>query len=154
MYCILQIGNPLLELGTDFNSEDLYYWSHGVISDAAYALLDRVCNSSEMFREAIRGIISSDCAFVNIQVSKELTDFIDPYNVIGDVCISNGQPQMGLLYQPFRSRFQTFSSLHSESNPPTQQVKFNLCVKTHMMCVRSLLLLIFKTQRFLSSYRL
>lgn len=74
MYCILQIGNPLLELGTDFNSEDLYYWSHGVISDAAYALLNRVCNSSEMFREAIRGIISSDCAFVNIQVSKELTD--------------------------------------------------------------------------------
>ncbi|KAL4607421.1 hypothetical protein ACB092_09G172700 [Castanea dentata] len=99
----ITIGNPLLELGTDFNSGDL------------------VCNSSEMFREAIRGIISPDCAFVNIQVSKELTDFIDPYNVIGDVCILNGQPQMGFLYQPFRSRFQTLSSLHSESNPPTQQ---------------------------------
>ncbi|KAM3690783.1 hypothetical protein ACJW31_09G146000 [Castanea mollissima] len=109
----ITIGNPLLELGTDFNCGDLYYWSHGVISDAAYALFNRVCNSSEMFREAIRGILSPDCAFVNIQVSKELTDFIDPYNVIGDVCISNGQP--------FRSRFQTLSSLHSESNPPTQQ---------------------------------
>ncbi|KAK9987101.1 hypothetical protein SO802_032052 [Lithocarpus litseifolius] len=113
--------NPLLELGIDFNSGDQYYWSHGVISDATYALLNRVCNSSEMFREAIRGTISPACAFVNIQVSKELTDFIDKYNVNGDVCISNGQPQMGFLYQPFRSRFQTLSSPHSESNPPTQQ---------------------------------
>ena len=34
------------------------------------------------------GFISPPCAFVNTQVSKELIDCIDQYNVIGDVCLS------------------------------------------------------------------
>ncbi|KAJ7976577.1 Carboxypeptidase [Quillaja saponaria] len=42
----IAIGNPLLEFSTDFNSQDDYFWSHGLLSDSAYKLLKTVCNSS------------------------------------------------------------------------------------------------------------
>jgi hypothetical protein len=30
----LQLGNPVLEYATDFNSRAEFFWSHGLISDA------------------------------------------------------------------------------------------------------------------------
>ena len=130
---LLQIGNPLLDYINDFNSKDNYYWSNGLISDFVYEL-SKVCNRSTSFREYTEGSISPACAFVNTQVSNALIDYVDQYNVIGDVCLSSVQSQIDMLYHPIRSRFQTLSSLHSKSDTPSQQVKFAHCVKT-MWCV-------------------
>ncbi|KAK7844868.1 serine carboxypeptidase-like 45 [Quercus suber] len=117
----IAIGNPLLEFAVDFNSPDEYYWSHGLISDGVYALLTKSCNSSQIMRGAIRGFLSSTCTSVYIELAKELTDYIDRYNVIGDVCLSSIQSQMDMLYQPLRSRFQYLTSLNSESDALSQQ---------------------------------
>ncbi|GMY19410.1 serine carboxypeptidase-like 45, partial [Fagus crenata] len=114
-------GNPLLDYINDFNSQDGYYWSHGLISDFVYELLTKVCNSSKLFRENIEGSMSPACAFVNTQVSNALIDYIDQDNVIGDVCLSSVQSQINMLYHPIRSRLQTLSSLHSKSDTPSRQ---------------------------------
>ena len=78
--------------------------------------------------------MSLACAFVNTQVSNALIDYIDQYNVIGDVCLSSVQSQIDMLYHPIRSRLQILSSLHSKSDALSQQVKFTHYVKTHVMC--------------------
>ena len=143
---IMQIGNPLLEFAVDFNSPDEYYWSHGLISDGVYELLTKSCNSSQIMRGAIKGFLSSTCTSVYTELAKELTDFIDRYNVIGDVCLSSIQSQMDMLYQPLRSRFQYLTSLNSESDALSQQVKFIYLVKTHVMCAHYFFW--FKTQPF------
>ncbi|GMY19404.1 serine carboxypeptidase-like 45 [Fagus crenata] len=117
----IAIGNPLLEFAIDFNSPDEYYWSHGLISDAVHELLTKGCNSSQIMRSAINGYFSSACTFVYNQLERELSEFIDKYNVIGDVCLSSGLSQMDMLYQPLKSRFQTLSSLNSQSNALNQQ---------------------------------
>ncbi|GMY20328.1 serine carboxypeptidase-like 45 [Fagus crenata] len=117
----IAIGNPLLEFAVNLNSRDEYYWSHGLISDVVYELLTKDCNASQIWRSAIRGFQSRACTFVMSQLEKELSNFIDPYNVIGDVCLSYSQTQMDMLYQPLNSRFQTFSSLHSQSDVLSQQ---------------------------------
>ena len=130
----MQIGNPLLDYINDLNSEDGYYWSHGLIFDFVYELLTKVCNSSKLFREYTEGSMSLACAFVNTQVSNALIDYIDQYNVIGDVCLSSVQSQIDMLYHPIRSRLQILSSLHSKSDALSQQVKFTHYVKTHVMC--------------------
>ncbi len=131
---VLQIGNPLLEFAVNLNSRDEYYWSHGLISDAVYELLTKDCNGSKIWRSAIRGFQSRACTFVMSQLEKELSNFTDPYNVIGDVCLSYSQTQMDMLYQPLNSRFQTFSSLHSHSHVLSQHVKFTHCARTHFTC--------------------
>ena len=85
----LHIGNPLLDYTNDLNFEDGYYWSHGLISDFVYELLTKVCNNSKLFKEYTEGSMSPTCAFVNTQVSNALIDYIDQYNMIGDVCLSS-----------------------------------------------------------------
>jgi serine carboxypeptidase-like clade 2 len=117
----IAIGNPLLEFAVDFNSPDEYYWSHGLISDTVHELLTKGCNSSQIMRSAINGYFSTACTFVYNQLERELSEFIDTYNVIGDVCLSSGLSQMDMLYQPLKSRFQTLSSLNSQSNALNQQ---------------------------------
>ncbi|KAF2308114.1 hypothetical protein GH714_035376 [Hevea brasiliensis] len=57
----IAIGNPLLEYNTDLNSEGDYYWSHTFISDAAYELISSVCNTSQLWRERMRGSLSAAC---------------------------------------------------------------------------------------------
>lgn len=44
----LQIGNPLREYEIDLNSRTDFLWSHGLISDATYDQLTRVCNYSQI----------------------------------------------------------------------------------------------------------
>ncbi|XP_018827734.2 serine carboxypeptidase-like 45 [Juglans regia] len=118
----IAIGNPLLEFATDFNAPDEYNWSHGLISDAVYSLLSKYCNSSQIMREAINGIVSPACTAVYTQLSRELSQSIDRYYVIGDVCVqSSGQSQVETLYHPLKSRFETLSSFHSLSDASSQQ---------------------------------
>ncbi|XP_022157992.1 serine carboxypeptidase-like 45 isoform X2 [Momordica charantia] len=111
----IAIGNPLLDLGKDFNARDEYLWSHGVVSDSAYKLLTSVCNSSRLVVEAIQGTLSSDCQFVVSKVSKELSNFIDYYNVIGDVCPFTDKSQATILIHPLTSLFYTSSSTRHQT---------------------------------------
>ncbi|KAG7987003.1 hypothetical protein I3843_03G110800 [Carya illinoinensis] len=102
----IAIETPLLEFAIDFNAPNEYYWSHGLISDAVYSLLSKYCNSSLMMREAINGgFLSPACTVVDTQLSGELSQSINIYYVIGDVCEqSSGQSQVETQYHPLQSR--------------------------------------------------
>ncbi|XP_055962214.1 serine carboxypeptidase-like 45 [Mercurialis annua] len=82
----IAIGNPLMEFDTDLNSQGDYYWSHGLISDYTFELLISVCNISELNREYNSGTISSSCKLVAEQLTAEIPDGIDGYDVTSDVC--------------------------------------------------------------------
>uniref|UniRef100_A0A1S3B8J4 Carboxypeptidase n=2 Tax=Cucumis melo TaxID=3656 RepID=A0A1S3B8J4_CUCME len=97
----IAIGNPLLEFNTDFNSRGKYLWSHGVISESTFELLNSVCSISQMIRESINGEISDACFSINDLVSQEMSPFINGYAINLDVC-SSGDPTQTAL-----------SSLHS-----------------------------------------
>lgn len=88
--CIeLQLGNPVLEYATDFNSRAEFFWSHGLISDSTYNMFTRVCNYSRYVSEYYRDTVSPLCSKVMGQVSKETSKFVDKYDVTLDVCISS-----------------------------------------------------------------
>ena len=93
----MQIGNPLLEFNTDFNSRTEYLWSHGLISDATYELSQKICNYSQIRRQAQKGFLSPSCALVNSHMSSEIGKFIDKYDVTLDVCISSISQQAHIL---------------------------------------------------------
>ncbi|XP_038905174.1 serine carboxypeptidase-like 45 [Benincasa hispida] len=109
----IAIGNPLLEMVNDFNARDGYLWSHGVVSDSAYKLLSSMCNTSRFFQEALQGFISPDCTFVLSEVAEQLSNFIDDYNVIGDVCSLTAKSQPAILLHPLSSFF--YSTIKSAS---------------------------------------
>ncbi|XP_042483285.1 serine carboxypeptidase-like 45 isoform X1 [Macadamia integrifolia] len=96
----IALGNPLLEYVTDFNSEDLFSWSHGLISDSTYVALTTVCNSSRLASESFRGIVSLDCEAVASQANRETSRYIDSYDVTLDVCLSSLQSQSKALTRP------------------------------------------------------
>lgn len=93
----LQLGNPVLEFATDFNSRADFIWSHGLISDSTYKMFTSVCNYSRYVSEYYRGSVSSVCSKVMNQVSKETSRFVDKYDVTLDVCISSVFAQCQLL---------------------------------------------------------
>ncbi|GLT88069.1 hypothetical protein SLE2022_061110 [Rubroshorea leprosula] len=113
----IAIGNPLIEFNNDLNSVDEYYWSHGLISDSAYELVKSLCNNSQFTREAIKGTLSPACAEVDSKVFEKISNSIDTYDVIADVCLSSSNgSQTSLLSQPAwsRSRLRYISSLMSQ----------------------------------------
>lgn len=97
---LLQIGNPLLEFNTDFNSRAEYMWSHGLISDITYEAFTVVCNFSQFRREIVRGSLSQACSKVINQVSREEGRFVDRYDVTLDVCLPSVALQSERLRQP------------------------------------------------------
>ncbi|KAK9036375.1 hypothetical protein V6N11_078379 [Hibiscus sabdariffa] len=84
-----QLGNPVLEFATDFNSRAEYFWSHGLISDSTYKAFTSVCNYSRYVSEYYRDSVSPSCSKVMSQVSRETSKFVDKYDVTLDVCISS-----------------------------------------------------------------
>lgn len=93
----MQVGNPLLEFNTDFNSRTDYLWSHGLISDATYELSQKICNVSQIQRQSLKGLLSSPCALVNSHMSNEIGKFIDFYDVTLDVCYHSVVKQAHVL---------------------------------------------------------
>ncbi|KAE8651204.1 hypothetical protein Csa_001925 [Cucumis sativus] len=85
----IAVRNPLLEFYTDFNARGEYLWTHGLISDSTYKLLNKVCNISEITRQSILHNVSTSCSFVDNSVSKEYSEFINLYSVNLDVCTSS-----------------------------------------------------------------
>ncbi|XP_015897984.3 serine carboxypeptidase-like 45 isoform X1 [Ziziphus jujuba] len=117
----IAIGNPLLDFNNDFNAEDEFNWSHGVISDFAYELITSYCNTSRLTRESIRGNLSDACSIVYEQISGEFSDFIDGYDVIADVCIASNSSRFDIAKHPIMSRFRISSSRLSNAKSLTQQ---------------------------------
>ncbi|MBA0831303.1 hypothetical protein Goarm_015776, partial [Gossypium armourianum] len=84
-----ELGNPVLEFATDFNSRAEYFWSHGLISDSTYNMFTSVCNYSRYVSEYYRDSVSPSCLKVMSQVTRETSKFVDKYDVTLDVCISS-----------------------------------------------------------------
>ncbi|KAG7018403.1 Serine carboxypeptidase-like 45, partial [Cucurbita argyrosperma subsp. argyrosperma] len=93
----LQIGNPVLDFATDFNSRAEFLWSHGLISDSTFKMFTSMCNYSRYVGEYYRGSVSPICSRVMSQVSKETSRFVDKYDVTLDVCISSVFSQSKIL---------------------------------------------------------
>jgi len=93
----LQLGNPVLEFATDFNSRAEFFWSHGLISDTTYKVFTSVCNYSRYVREYYNGAVSPVCSSVMSQVSTETSRFVDKYDVTLDVCLSSVFSQTKVL---------------------------------------------------------
>uniref|UniRef100_A0A7C9D069 Carboxypeptidase n=2 Tax=Opuntia streptacantha TaxID=393608 RepID=A0A7C9D069_OPUST len=91
------IGNPLLEFSTDFNSRGEFLWSHGLISDSTYGLLQTMCNYSQIRRQAQTGFLSPPCSLVNSQITSEIGRFVNYYDITLDVCLSSLSQQAYLL---------------------------------------------------------
>ncbi|THG05934.1 hypothetical protein TEA_021702 [Camellia sinensis var. sinensis] len=85
----MQLGNPVLEFATDFNSRAEFFWSHGLISDSTYKIFTSSCNYSRYVSEYYRSSVSPVCSKVMSQVSRETSRFVDKYDVTLDVCISS-----------------------------------------------------------------
>ncbi|CAI0442997.1 unnamed protein product [Linum tenue] len=106
----IAIGNPLLEFDTDFNGEGEYYWSHGLISDQTYQLINTVCNISQLRREAMSHSLSEQCKMVATQLAGEIPKRnFDAYDVTSDVCIS----QFDIKKQSLAASFHPITSLKS-----------------------------------------
>jgi len=99
-----QLGNPVLEFTTDFNSRAEYFWSHGLISDATYRFFTSVCNYSRYVTEYYGGSLSPLCARVMNQVTRETSRFVDKYDVTLDVCLSSVLSQSKILSPHVRGR--------------------------------------------------
>lgn len=96
----MQIGNPLLEFNTDFNSRAAYFWSHGLVSDSSYENFNKICNYSQIRRQfQTTGKLSPPCDRVWHQAATEISGYIDEYDVILDVCLSSLSSQSRLLNQ-------------------------------------------------------
>eukprot|EP00257_Ricinus_communis_P017206 XP_015575597.1 serine carboxypeptidase-like 45 [Ricinus communis] len=130
----IAIGNPLLEFNTDFNSEGDFYWSHGLISDYTYVLVNTACNISQLMREYMSGSLSSGCELVADQLSIEIPDAIDDYDVTSDVCPSYLQAVTLLksFNHPLISKFQLSplgESLQATSDQSEAAENIDLCVQ-------------------------
>ncbi|KAF7804001.1 Serine carboxypeptidase-like 45 [Senna tora] len=95
----IAIGNPLLEFNTDLNSRAEFFWSHGLISDSTYKVFTTVCNYSQIWREYQSGNPTAVCAQVNKLVKREISRFVDAYDVTLDVCLSTIDQQAQMLNQ-------------------------------------------------------
>ncbi|WCJ33314.1 serine carboxypeptidase-like 45 [Euphorbia peplus] len=110
----IAIGNPLVEFNSDINSQGEYYWSHGLISDPCYGLINSVCNMSQLWRESfISGSLSDGCKLVNDELSTQIPYEIDNYDVTADVCISDETAQLRSKNHPLRPRFNTLLASQS-----------------------------------------
>ncbi|KAG5252675.1 serine carboxypeptidase [Salix suchowensis] len=127
------LGNPLLEFSTDFNSKGDFYWSHGLISNPTYELLNAVCNTSQLWRERIGGSsLSASCSKVSDQIDAEIPGAIDPYDVTANVCLSSGASLLGVQSNPLTPRSRLFSSAESLQEVLSQQKaqeNIDLCVQ-------------------------
>ncbi|CAN1257732.1 Serine carboxypeptidase-like 45 [Linum perenne] len=99
----IAIGNPLLEFNTDINSEGKFYWSHGLISDYTYHLVNTICNTSQLWRESTSGNTSKNCSIVAARFAQEIPGHsFDSYDVTSDVCLSDGESNLGSQKQSLR----------------------------------------------------
>ncbi|XP_010055744.2 serine carboxypeptidase-like 45 [Eucalyptus grandis] len=93
----IAIGNPLLEFDTDINSRAEFLWSHGLISDATYESFNTICNFSKIQRQRRSGALTPVCSHVFTEALREISKFVDGYDVTLDVCLSTVFSQSAVL---------------------------------------------------------
>ncbi|KAF8043685.1 hypothetical protein BT93_A1869 [Corymbia citriodora subsp. variegata] len=93
----IAIGNPLLEFNTDFNSRAEFLWSHGLISDTTYESFNTICNFSQIQRQKQSGTLTHGCSHVFSTALREISKFVDGYDVTLDVCLSTVFSQSAVL---------------------------------------------------------
>ncbi|KAG0468544.1 hypothetical protein HPP92_017872 [Vanilla planifolia] len=79
------IGNPLLKLDRDVPSTYEYYWSHGMISDEIGLKLMHECDFDDYEFTGSHNV-SETCNEAIAAAEKVVGDYINPYDVILDVC--------------------------------------------------------------------
>ncbi|KDP37688.1 hypothetical protein JCGZ_06345 [Jatropha curcas] len=126
----IALGNPLLDFSRDSNSRGDYYWSHGLISDSTHQLLNSICNASQLLREGIIiGSLSPACKTVTVQLSKEISDSINGYDVTADVCISYENSKLKLHNDLLRPEFLVSLSTQLPNHPTKAPENIDLCVE-------------------------
>ncbi|KAK2444152.1 Serine carboxypeptidase-like 42 [Trifolium repens] len=81
----LAIGNPLLNLGRDTQATYNYFWSHGMISDEIGLTIRSVCDFDDYIDSGSHNV-SQSCNKALNETDKIVSDYIDNYDVILDVC--------------------------------------------------------------------
>ncbi|KAL5992981.1 Serine carboxypeptidase-like 42 [Asimina triloba] len=84
------IGNPLLNLDRDISSTYEFYWSHGLISDEIRLAIMNKCDFEDYtFDSPYPGKpnnLSLECNNAIGEANQVVGDYINPYDVILDVC--------------------------------------------------------------------
>ncbi|KAJ8770526.1 hypothetical protein K2173_018017 [Erythroxylum novogranatense] len=127
----IAIGNPLVEFERDINSQALFLWSHGLISDDTYKLTEATCNMSQMWREDILFYpnITATCTRIENLIGNETSNDYDNYDVLVDICLSNGDSQVLARNQPLKVNSRRLSSLQSsQENPQPASQNIDPCV--------------------------
>lgn len=119
---MMQLGNPVLEYATDFNSRAEFFWSHGLISDSTFKMFTSVCNYSRYVREYYNGAVSPLCSSVMSRVTTETSRFVDKYDVTLDVCISSVFSQTKVL-NPEVSLSSNLNCVHARPRSQIANVK-------------------------------
>ncbi|CAL1374421.1 unnamed protein product [Linum trigynum] len=129
----IAIGNPLLEFNTDINGEGDYYWSHGLISDETYHLVNTICNTSQLQRQTDARSLTEACQTVATRLDAEVPrGYINKYDVTSDVCLSDVESQFGSQKLALAASFHPVSSLKSNQGVVTKLThgeSIDLCVQ-------------------------
>lgn len=81
----MQIGNPLLNLDKDSSSIYEFFWSHGMISDEVSQTIANECNFNDYTFVSPHNE-SESCNKALNDANKIVGDYVNPYDVILDVC--------------------------------------------------------------------
>ncbi|KAF3657282.1 Serine carboxypeptidase-like 41 [Capsicum annuum] len=79
------IGNPLLRLDRDVPAVYEYYWSHGMISDELYLRIKENCDFDD-YEFPVPHNVSTTCNQATDETYKVISDYVNVYDVILDVC--------------------------------------------------------------------
>ncbi|WJX40350.1 Serine carboxypeptidase-like 42 [Trifolium repens] len=81
----LAIGNPLLNLDRDAQATYEYFWSHGMISDEIDLTIKNVCDFDD-YTDFGSHNVSKSCDKALNETDKIVSDYINNYDVMLDVC--------------------------------------------------------------------
>ncbi|GLT32196.1 hypothetical protein SLA2020_068810 [Shorea laevis] len=81
----IAIGNPLLKFNQDIPSSYQFFWSHGMISDEIGLTIMNECDFGD-YTDEIPHNVSHSCNDALAEASSIVSEYIDPYDVILDVC--------------------------------------------------------------------
>ncbi|XP_068652071.1 serine carboxypeptidase-like 42 [Aristolochia californica] len=79
------IGNPLLKLDRDIPSTYEYFWSHGMISDEIGLVIMNECDFDDYVFSNSHNV-TTKCNNAIAEANQVVGDYINPYDVILDVC--------------------------------------------------------------------
>lgn len=85
------MGNSLFNMGVDSRSTYDFLWSHGLLSHQTHALLEANCNW-DSHSQSVACEQAQERSFLEVDMK-----YINPYNVIVDVCLPAAARQEFIL---------------------------------------------------------